>query len=249
MVRTHDSSEWSVKQLQKAIIREIIIFEAGRQTSHSTTQGRLQTASFFTSAGKKANQKPRDHVSKQPVCTYCKGSHTSTNCEVHKDQQSRIAIIKQEKLCFNCLAHHCVSQCSSRNQCQKCNGKHHTSICNSSTPTSSNSTPSNNIGTTPSDQSQPPSNSTTDTDTTTFLTTFVPSQLTGNTVCLLKIAIATVVNGSLEAEAHILFDKGSQQSFLTEKLAYLLEVVPHSSEHISLTSYGSNTTSPTTFRQ
>ena len=47
-----------------------------------------------------------------------------------------------------------------------------------------------------------------------------------------------MVNGSIQAEAHILFDEGSQRSFLTEKLANLLEVVPHSSEHISLTSFG-----------
>ena len=48
-----------------------------------------------------------------------------------------------------------------------------------------------------------------------------------------------MVNGSIQAEAHILFDEGSQQSFLTEKLANLLKyIVPHSSEHISLTSFG-----------
>ena len=56
MARAHDSSEWSVEQLQKAIIREIRIFEAGHQTSHSTTQDRLPTASFFTSAGKKSTR-------------------------------------------------------------------------------------------------------------------------------------------------------------------------------------------------
>ena len=38
--------------------------------------------------------------------------------------------------------------------------------------------------------------------------------------------------------SHTIYE-GSQQSFLTEKLANLLEVVPHSSEHTSLTSFGS----------
>jgi len=239
MARAHDSSEWTIKQLQDAIMKEVRIFEAGHQTSHSPTQDRLPTASFFTSTGKKSSQKPREYASKQPVCTFCKGSHAPINCEVHKDQQSRLAIIKQEKLCFNCLAHHRVSQCSSRNRCRKCNGKHHTSICNRSAPSGSNPTSSNDSATTTRNQSQSPSNSTASTDTTASLSTIVPSHLTRNTVCLLKTAIATVVNGSVQAEAHILFDEGSQRSFLTEKLARLLEVVPCSSEHISLTSFGS----------
>ena len=241
MARAHDSSEWTVDELQKAIIKEIQIFEAGYQTSHSTSQDRPPTASFFTSTGKKSSQKPREHTTKQPMRTYCKGNHTPTNCEVHEDQQSRIAIIKQEKLCFNCLAHHRVSQCSSRNRCRKCNGKHHTSICNSSTSTnsSSSSVASNNSGTTSSDQTQPPSNSATGTDLITSLTTLVPPQLTRNTVCLLKTTITTVINGSIQAEANILFDEGSQRPFLTEQLTHLLEVVPHNSEHISLTSFGS----------
>ena len=109
------SSEWTVAQLQRAILRETRIFEAGHQISNPAMQNRLPTTSFFTSAG--SNQRPRDHTSKQPVCAYCKGSHNSTSCEVHKDQPSHIAIIKQEKLCFNCLAHHRVSQCSSKNRC------------------------------------------------------------------------------------------------------------------------------------
>ena len=85
MARARDSSEWKVEQLQTALLREICIFEACQQTSNSGIQERLSTASFFTSAGKKPSHKPRDCTSKQPVCTYCKGSHNSNNCEVHKD--------------------------------------------------------------------------------------------------------------------------------------------------------------------
>ena len=71
------------------------------------------------------------------------------------------------------------------------------------------------------------------------LTTFIPSQLKTNTVCLLKTAIATVVNGKIQAEAHILFDEGSQQSFLSEKLAHMLEVVSQRSKHINLAFFAS----------
>jgi len=47
------------------------------------------------------------------------------------------------------------------------------------------------------------------------------------------------MNGKTQAEAHILFDEGSQRSFLSEKLAQMLEVTPHRSEHINLASFGS----------
>ena len=227
MSRAHDSSEWTVDQLQRAMIRETRIFEAGHRTFNSTMQDRLPTASLFTSAGKsRSSQRSQDHKSKQPVCIYCKGSHSSTSCEVHKDQPSRIASSKRNSA--STVLHIIVFH-------RRCNGKHHTSICSS---LSSSSVPFNNSGTT-SDQSQSTSNSTISTDTTASLTTFVPSQLTKNTVCLLKTAIATVGNGSILDEAHILFDEGSQRSFFTEKLANLLKVAPHSFEHISLISFGS----------
>ena len=64
MARAWDSSEWTVEQLQTALLREICIFEAGQQTSNSGIQVRLPTASFFKSAGKKSSHKPRDHTSK-----------------------------------------------------------------------------------------------------------------------------------------------------------------------------------------
>ena len=160
------------------------------------------------------------------MCVYCKGSHHTSNCEVHKDLESRLAIIKQEKLCFNCLAHHRVSQCGSKNRCQKCNAKYHTSICNKPT---SKTTPE----TEDKDQLNPSS-------TTTTLTAFVPPRSIRNTICLLKTAIASVVSVNLQVEANILFDEGSQRSFITEKLAGMLGVVPQRSENINLSSFGSS---------
>jgi len=86
MARAHDSNKWTIKQLQDAIMNKVRIFETGHQTSHSPTQDGLPTASLFTSTGKKSSQKPREYASKQPVCTFCKGSHAPTNYAVYKDQ-------------------------------------------------------------------------------------------------------------------------------------------------------------------
>ena len=227
MARAHESSQWTVQQLQMSLLKEIQIFETGQQASSLGSQERpLPTASFHTGADRKPGHRRREQTNKQPMCVYCKGSHHTSNCEVHKDLESRLAIIKQEKLCFNCLAHHRVSQCGSKNRCRKCNAKHHTSICNK--PASKGTTESE-------EKEQPNLNS-----TTTTLTAFVPPQLTRNTICLLKAAIATVVNANLQVEANILFDEGSQRSFITEKLAGMLGVVPQRSENINLSSFGSS---------
>ena len=60
-----------------------------------------------------------------------------------------------------------------------------------------------------------------------------------NTVCLLKTAVATITSLNSEAEANILFDEGSQRSFLTQDMADLLSLKPHHMEDISLSSFGS----------
>ena len=182
---------------------EIWIFETGQQTtSLGSYQQLTSTASFHAAADGKAGHGRKEQTNKTQMCAYCKGSHSSTNCGIHKDLKSRLALIKQQKLCYNCLAHHCVSQCGSKKCCRKCGSKHHTSICN------------NSASAIEKQHQQKP-----DSTTTAILTAFVPPQLTSSTVCLLKTAIATVVGTDLQAEVNVLFDEGSQQSFITEKLA------------------------------
>jgi len=46
----------------------------------------------------------------------------------------------------------------------------------------------------------------------------VKSSLTGNSKCLLKAAIATIATSIHQATTHILFDEGSQWSFILQSL-------------------------------
>ena len=158
---------------------EIRIFETGQQTSSLSSQLVNPTASFYTSLHCKPHMKRE--TSSKLSCIFCKGNHTAINCDVHKDAQSCVEIIKQQQLCYNSLAHHCVSQCNSTNCCHKCGNKYHTSICNDST----NKTSSDTSHTNPS------------------LTTLAPCQLAKNTTCLLKTAIATIVGSDLQTEANV----------------------------------------------
>ena len=127
MARDHATATRTIEELQAAILKELRIFKVGQQPSTLTNQPAIPTAAFYTGENKKIGH--RDTISKLS-CAYCKGTHSAVNCDVTKDVPSRLEVIKKKHICFNCLAHHRVSQCTSRNRCRTCSGKHHTSICN-----------------------------------------------------------------------------------------------------------------------
>lgn len=65
-------------------------------------------------------------------CFYCQdASHKIINCSGYGnlDSTGRINFIRNNRLCFNCLASgHSSSNCTSNGRCRICNNKHHTSI-------------------------------------------------------------------------------------------------------------------------
>lgn len=68
-------------------------------------------------------------VSSKPICTYCKGPHSSVQCNVVTDVKARLDVAKKERLCFNCLGNHKSAHCTSKNRCRMCHKKHHSSLC------------------------------------------------------------------------------------------------------------------------
>lgn len=81
----------------------------------------------------------------QITCPLCKSPHSLAKCEKFQSktiQQKRDCIIKNRR-CFNCLAAHLASNCTSTKRCLKCGKKHHTSIHFNSTSVASTSAPSN----------------------------------------------------------------------------------------------------------
>lgn len=59
-----------------------------------------------------------------------------------------------------------------------------------------------------------------------------------NSACLLKTAIATITNGKKRTRANLLFDEGSQRSFITQDLAKTLALQPCCKEDITVSSFG-----------
>ena len=136
LAHEHGDSNWKLDDLRRAINREINIIEAGVPRNQPDIEAYGSTASFFAGAKSKPRQTNRsDSVesSAQPKpsvkCAFCDGPHVAVNCQKYADAESRIAVVKRNKLCFNCLGRHQVSACISKCRCQKCHRKHHTSIC------------------------------------------------------------------------------------------------------------------------
>ena len=61
--------------------------------------------------------------------------------------------------------------------------------------------------------------------------------MAGDSVCLLKTTVATVSSSKVQVEANILFDEGSQRSFISQKLANSLQLHSCKKEDICLSSF------------
>ena len=67
------------------------------------------------------------------VCVYCDDTeHKTKDCTKITETSAHRQILAKKRLCFNCAAgNHKASECPSKLSCQKCDKRHHTSICDS----------------------------------------------------------------------------------------------------------------------
>ena len=79
---------------------------------------------FSTRQEEKEGRAPRE-------CVYCNDSqHRSVECPKITKTADRKRELSLKELCFNCTRpNHKASECKSRTACQKCQRRHHTSIC------------------------------------------------------------------------------------------------------------------------
>ena len=228
LAREHSNLEWTLDQLRDSIVKEIRVIEAGASVSPPQPKDHYRsTASFHTGAMSRPEQR------KTPRCAFCKGLHPATQCDAIPDQSKRMDIVKREKLCFNCLGHHRVSQCQLKGRCKRCKERHHTSLCrgipNPQTPTiDSNSQKSS------SEQSSTPS------QIAQNLINTALSHPQPTKVCFLKTVVATVRANNHSTQVNILLDEGAQHSFITQSLADRLYLNSQRRECIAIAAFGAS---------
>ena len=232
LAREHKSNTWMLRDLRKSIREEINIMDAGQEAQAPQS---IPTTSFFH-AGTKQTKPQRNHtthkyaqhsIEKRP-CIFCKDMHAPSACTKVTDPTARMNIVKRDKLCFNCLGNHRISECKSKHTCKTCNKKHHTSLCSGrqNTPTETRRNDQTEASETAVNKK--------DEDTKVF-----HSQATKTrSDVLLKTAVAAVGSRKVFVDTNILFDEGAQRSFITSELAKKLNLQTEGSEELHLSAFG-----------
>ena len=171
----------------------------------------------------------------QVKCVYCGGLHYSASCESVSDPQSRIEILKRDRRCFVCLRRDHQSGSCSKN-CRRCHGNHHQSICRQSI--SKQHDPS-----APNRNSQETHNTTlvshaTENPQLVQTTTTASSGTKGAVLLQTARAVAYNEDGTKSTNVRILFDNGSQRSYVTNTLKSRLSLEPLRKETLHLNTFG-----------
>ena len=249
---------WNLDDLMGIMEKEITAREraAGPSRTSRKTPKDVPTATALLSSN-----------SMVPKCSYCRQAHPSSSCKSVTSQAERKQILRRTGRCFVCLRkNHTSRECRSNVRCGKCGGRHHISICFDSHPVAPVATtlskgdhshgsvqgqqqptllnPASSFQQQPTTQtsanSSPAANSLPVTNVT------VP---TSSSMCcfnmrtpvLLQTARTSVYNlGNPEnsKEVRILFDTGSQRSYITESVKKHLNLNAVSTETMIIKTFG-----------
>ena len=167
-----------------------------------------------------------------PTCVYCSEIHFSASCPKITDMCSRKAVLKRDKRCFTCLRKkHNSEQCDK--SCRKCNRKHRQSICPEQTINS------------PRKASKPPhpasgeqNNKAVENAGTTTATTSENANPKHRVLLQIATAIATNDERTKSTKIRLLFDNGSQRSYITDSLRSRLQLKSLKTEKVNLNTFG-----------
>ena len=165
-------------------------------------------------------------------CPYCQASHFPDKCDVVTNIETRKALLKSQRRCFNCTKKgYNFKTCRSKKTCFKCKGKHHTSI--SYQPRRSE------IGENEKKSSENSKVDDKNKKTSTMLTSSIK-----NREIILQSAVVLLKNPSTQKQiaAKMILDTGSQRSYISQKVRRHLNLKTNRTEEISIDSFGEQST-------
>ena len=175
------------------------------------------------------------------ACYYCQQPHLASACKSVTAVEERKRILREAGRCFVCLRRgHVVRQCTSRGRCSHCRGRHHGSICGNQKPAEGEAKPpdsregapvkTNPSGTNPAAAPFKP-------DTSTTLWTNSSQAVLLQTA---KAAGFNPANPKRSGHVRVVFDTGSQRSYVTEHVARNLSLVEEGEQPLTILTFGSN---------
>jgi len=232
VARKTSEDVWDIREIMDIIQREIEAREVSKKITgqdrrrekepfrpiqrHASPQG--TTKSFLTKFETSTEKR------KQIKCFFCDKSHFSNECKEITDVKDRRAILRQTNRCFNCLRKgHFSKECQAKTKCYNCKGSHNTALCNQNEPNSNASSPM---------KEEP--NATASSSMTT-------SNVHERAEVLLQTAttFAFGEDRGKKIPVSILFDGGSQRSFVSKELQGRLGLKPQKIEKLNLNTFGS----------
>ena len=174
-------------------------------------------------------------------CFFCNHpGHKSFNCVTVTDPVKRKEILKRKGRCFVCLKRgHVASSCPLEYRCFKCCGRHHVSVCSANFQIP----PSGNGNVTQPSPSLQRGNTSQDPGTTSTL--YVNAK---NSV-LLQTATAIVSNPTSMklVQARLIFDSGSQRTYISSRLRKALDLPSLRAENLLIKKFGGDTEEPSQY--
>ena len=224
IARKTTNEVWEIEELLETIKREIEAREASEAVkANANTQKPFNaapqrrpppTTSTFVSKEENSQFKIR--------CAYCNGLHYSASCEHMTDVNERRDALRKNNRCFICLkSGHRATDCKSTKKCRHCEKRHHQSLCDQTNRASSSAA----AGNAPSSDR----NETVSTNTTTKK---------GTVLLQTAKVLATNAEGTKSTDVRILFDNGSQRSYVTNSVKSRLHLKPCKSETLHLNTFG-----------
>ncbi|XP_070550155.1 uncharacterized protein [Ptychodera flava] len=247
----YGDKSWEIDELREALWRHILYVDEETES----TETPIATATFFANAETNAKGRQASKPKKPKTCAYCKGPHFHNDCTVVTDRSKRHEIVKRDKLCFNCLGKHKVGDCRSKGKCFRCGRKHHTSLCTTeSSHATTGPSPNNQVTDT---QTHATGNRGNDKPTSStqpatqigvnFARTESNSGKRKMEPGIHKTAEVPITYGPNTINATVLFDEGSDISFITRDLVTKLDMKPQTSDVYGLKRFGDKTANTRSF--
>lgn len=219
IARNFENSVWDLNEMIKILKTEINAKElsvcVGTSNSIETNKDNFsfENKNFTTSALYVSNK----NNYKRKSCDFCNlKNHVTSRCLKVTEPGARKRILRQKGLCFVCFSNeHLANSCESNYICRKCNGRHHISICTF-------------------DKINHSSNKETFTEST-------HNNLTSNkNSILLQTANADVSDFSENYKSNtlILFDSGSQRTYISKELREKLKLPTLRKEKVLIKAFG-----------
>ena len=227
MLRSHDETTWTLADLRKHLRHEVETREKSSlgpsevSVPNPPFNSKLPTAGalFFGALGRE---------NAKNGCTFCDGPHPSDSCKIVPTIDKRLKFLCNQKRCFRCFkTGHMSKSCYSKKCCSWCNGKHHSALCKSTGIDGHKS--SGTILTEENTSRRDPEKED---------STLVGSTHTSQDTILLQSALVDIAAGSRSCQARLLFDSGSQCTFISQDLANKIGAQPFKKEELLMSTFG-----------